>query len=546
MDLDALASGNLEGTVYDGHHDAIFEDGIDNGFAASAADQANASLIMSSSFGSTAVSPARANRGISRKPSLDLDLAASGHLEGTAYDGSHGAIFEEELASPSRSVQFAEPEPEPEPEPVFREMPRDRTRQNDTHADGPGTVPKKLASTSSMVSIDFPNSTPARANRGISRKPSLDLDLAASGHLEGTAYDGSHGAIFEEELASPSRSVQFAEPEPVFREMSRDHRPSSPRHDTAPARAKRTISSQPSLDLDLAASGHDGPVSRTHSEDVRKIHVKVSTHSLVLEEDDILADLLDMDVNKFTHEVLRGSERGLSRPQDNDIAVIDRYIALARDQKHDNFLLLAEADRTQNGSWDWPRYMAYKITASKVFEIAILLVITANIITLALYEPTQPADAGRNKVLTNIENGFLLIYWLELILRVVSDGFFAPKNTTRKAYMQQHENWLDCIIVIAGTVEFVLWVSDSGGGGGGGGGGIAALRALRALRVLKFVKSLQSLRLVIKVLIDSIPQIMNVFICLGVRQATSDAPPPPSSFSSSPSPPRLSLSLSPH
>jgi hypothetical protein len=197
---------------------------------------------------------------------------------------------------------------------------------------------------------------------------------------------------------------------------------------------------------------------------------------------------------------------------DNELAVLDRYLELAREVKHANHLARKEADKMNQGGWDWFRHASFKTVSWKWFETCILSVIFLNIITLALYEPSKPANADRNQILQQIEAVFLLIYWLELIVKILSDGIWQEKCVTRPPYLRVSENILDLIIVISGTVEFVVWINSHGDGSSDASFGLAALRALRALRVMKFMKGVPSLRLVVGVILHSLPQIGTVGI----------------------------------
>ena len=121
---------------------------------------------------------------------------------------------------------------------------------------------------------------------------------------------------------------------------------------------------------------------------------------------------------------------------------------LAREVKLANHLARKNADKTNHGGWDWFRYASFKAVSWKWFDISILMIIFLNIITLALFQPTQSGDDGRNLVLQYIEAVFLLIYWIEFILKVLSDGLWYEKGITRPPYLRQSENILDLVIVI--------------------------------------------------------------------------------------------------
>ena len=198
-------------------------------------------------------------------------------------------------------------------------------------------------------------------------------------------------------------------------------------------------------------------------------------------------------------------------PIDKDIAVIDRYMEINREQKEKAKYLFQGADNRVRGCSDIGRFAAYKIVTQNWFEYIIVGVILCNIVTLSLWQPTKDANKGRNQVLTLIEQIFLVVYVLEMILLIVSDGLRKPNNITRPAYLMKRENLLDLTIVVVGTIEFALWINGGKDAEDGGSSfGLAALRALRVLRVLKFVKALPKLRHIVGVLHTALPNLLTV------------------------------------
>ena len=144
-----------------------------------------------------------------------------------------------------------------------------------------------------------------------------------------------------------------------------------------------------------------------------------------------------------------------------------------------------------------PRYYCFHCITNKWFEAFILLVIAMNVFTLALYDPLQEEDEGRNAVLAVFEYTFLAIYIIEALMRGIADGFFTAKNCTRIAYLQSSENILDVVIIVGGIIDIILGqleISSSG---------ITALRVLRVFRMLKFVKGFGQAKLVVQTLMAS-------------------------------------------
>jgi hypothetical protein len=104
-----------------------------------------------------------------------------------------------------------------------------------------------------------------------------------------------------------------------------------------------------------------------------------------------------------------------------------------------------------------------------------------------------------------VEAGFLGVYWIEAILRTVSDGLTKAKNCTVVAYLRDQMNLFDLAILIFGTLEFLLWYHDLDIGVGIGG-----LRCLRVLRIAKLIKALPTLRMITSTIAAAMPSIVEL------------------------------------
>jgi voltage-dependent calcium channel L type alpha-1D len=204
-----------------------------------------------------------------------------------------------------------------------------------------------------------------------------------------------------------------------------------------------------------------------------------------------------------------------------DMEVVRRYLLMNRRTKMHLHANLRTHDAKQHGSWDLPRWAAFKAVRSGWFDLAVMCVIVANIVVLMTDAPAAepavgvagPASCGASwQDYANL--AFVLVYWVELGLYALADGFWWPTNATYPAYLSGAANKLDLFIVVAGTVDVALTFS---GCGAGGALGLSALRAVRALRALKFVRHLDALRLVVQVIVAALPALGSVLaICLMV------------------------------
>ena len=136
------------------------------------------------------------------------------------------------------------------------------------------------------------------------------------------------------------------------------------------------------------------------------------------------------------------------------------------------------------------------------WEVAVLLLIIANCVTLAMASPLDDPASNKAKVLSGIEMFFSIAFTLELLAKIVAMGFYTDDN----AYMRDNWNILDFLIVTLG------WLSEITGGSGG----LTAMRAMRVLRPLRTIKGIPELKRIIEGLISSLPQLTTVFgLCFG-------------------------------
>ena len=71
--------------------------------------------------------------------------------------------------------------------------------------------------------------------------------------------------------------------------------------------------------------------------------------------------------------------------------------------------LIKQQDALRGDDWGTWRWMSYHTAEHAAFETIVLLVVLANIVTLALYDPLADGDSGRNLTLNHVETGFLAI-----------------------------------------------------------------------------------------------------------------------------------------
>jgi hypothetical protein len=93
------------------------------------------------------------------------------------------------------------------------------------------------------------------------------------------------------------------------------------------------------------------------------------------------------------------------------------------------------------------RRACISITEWRPFEWLILIMICANCIALAVYQPYPAQDSDtKNTVLEQIEYLFIVVFTIECVLKVVAMGFLFHPG----AYLRNAWNILDFIIVVIG------------------------------------------------------------------------------------------------
>ncbi|KAF8072369.1 NaCP60E [Scenedesmus sp. PABB004] len=165
----------------------------------------------------------------------------------------------------------------------------------------------------------------------------------------------------------------------------------------------------------------------------------------------------------------------------------------------------------------WVRRAAIKVCTHPDFELAVLLLIAGNCVSLAAYDPLRPHGA-RDVLLGHIaprtgaaaadrpppprvrardrpaDLGLNVAFTVEMVLRILSmGGLFA--------YLRHPWNAFDCVMVLAGYTTFIP-------AAGAGLEGVKALRALRALRPLRTITRFAALRSIVVCFLEAVPLLL--------------------------------------
>eukprot|EP01028_Stygiella_incarcerata_P002857 TRINITY_DN1544_c0_g1_i1.p1 TRINITY_DN1544_c0_g1~~TRINITY_DN1544_c0_g1_i1.p1 ORF type:complete len:1709 (-),score=377.65 TRINITY_DN1544_c0_g1_i1:1118-6244(-) len=140
------------------------------------------------------------------------------------------------------------------------------------------------------------------------------------------------------------------------------------------------------------------------------------------------------------------------------------------------------------------RRVCITITQSTTFERFIIACIIANCIMLAMYDPTAGEDEGRNRIANQSEIVFVIIFTIEMILKIIAMGFVMHESS----YLRDGWNRLDFVIVLSGIASLL------------GGSNYSGFRALRVLRPIRAISSFPQLRILVNSLIQSFRGLANV------------------------------------
>jgi len=178
----------------------------------------------------------------------------------------------------------------------------------------------------------------------------------------------------------------------------------------------------------------------------------------------------------------------------------------------------------------WRLNVYYLVTSTR-FEIAIMTCIILNMLQMGcdFWEPqyhegcyedgcvadgtiNSPSIGDLKKVMFVIDIIFLVIYWIEMLLKFVGLGLMQ--------YFKSPSNDFDCIIVLVSTLEVVLAGLASGAEDAGElpfpASLIRVLRLFRVVRILRVVKTAKQLRTIVATVYFSLPQLKNIMLLIGL------------------------------
>ena len=150
-----------------------------------------------------------------------------------------------------------------------------------------------------------------------------------------------------------------------------------------------------------------------------------------------------------------------------------------------------------------------EIITTSFFDNGTTLVILVNSVVMMI---DNPAEKTKNPIFDYIENVFLVLYTLEMVLKIFGMGLIIDQ----KAYLRDSWNILDFVIVMSSLLTLFepAPVMNDDGTMPTEGGGLSALRSFRVLRPLRTISSVQGLKVLMGALISAIPLLTDTLIIL--------------------------------
>uniref|UniRef100_A0A7M4FQM9 Voltage-dependent T-type calcium channel subunit alpha n=1 Tax=Crocodylus porosus TaxID=8502 RepID=A0A7M4FQM9_CROPO len=148
-----------------------------------------------------------------------------------------------------------------------------------------------------------------------------------------------------------------------------------------------------------------------------------------------------------------------------------------------------------------PRNWCIKMVCNPYpFRCVSMMVILLNCVTLGMYQPCEDMDclSDRCKILQVFDDFIFIFFAMEMVLKMVALGIFG-----KKCYLGDTWNRLDFFIVMAGMVEYSLDLQNIN---------LSAIRTVRVLRPLKAINRVPSMRILVNLLLDTLPMLGNVLL----------------------------------
>uniref|UniRef100_A0A8C5EXP5 Voltage-dependent T-type calcium channel subunit alpha-1H n=1 Tax=Gouania willdenowi TaxID=441366 RepID=A0A8C5EXP5_GOUWI len=129
-----------------------------------------------------------------------------------------------------------------------------------------------------------------------------------------------------------------------------------------------------------------------------------------------------------------------------------------------------------------------------------MMVILLNCVTLGMFQPCEDVTCQSEwcRILQVLDDCIFAFFAVEMVIKMVALGIFGPN-----CYLGDKWNQLDFVIVMAGVMEYSL---------DGHNASLSAIRTVRVLRPLRAINRVPSMRILVTLLLDTLPMLGNVLL----------------------------------
>uniref|UniRef100_A0A6Q2XVN0 Voltage-dependent T-type calcium channel subunit alpha n=1 Tax=Esox lucius TaxID=8010 RepID=A0A6Q2XVN0_ESOLU len=148
----------------------------------------------------------------------------------------------------------------------------------------------------------------------------------------------------------------------------------------------------------------------------------------------------------------------------------------------------------------FPRSWCISVVSSPYPFRCSIMVILLNCVTLGMYQPCECKNCSTDRCqLLETFDGFIFVFFaVEMVVKMLALGIFG-----RRCYLGDTWNRLDFLIVMAGMLEYSMDQQDIN---------LTAIRTVRVLRPLKAINRVPSMRILVNLLLDTLPMLGNVLL----------------------------------
>ncbi|XP_058233961.1 voltage-dependent T-type calcium channel subunit alpha-1H [Hemibagrus wyckioides] len=147
-----------------------------------------------------------------------------------------------------------------------------------------------------------------------------------------------------------------------------------------------------------------------------------------------------------------------------------------------------------------PRSWCLRVVCNPWFEHVSMLVILLNCVTLGMFQPCEDVECQSEwcVILQAFDDCIFAFFAVEMVIKMMALGIFGSK-----CYLGDTWNRLDFFIVMAGMMEYSL---------DGHNASLSAIRTVRVLRPLRAINRVPSMRILVTLLLDTLPMLGNVLL----------------------------------